>query len=67
MGLKCIDVRIRWLTLDLTTPDIKVNCDDLKVLGKGDFKQLLKWRVALREEVRVFYPASLSLLTINLG
>jgi AdoMet-dependent rRNA methyltransferase SPB1 len=26
--------------------------DDLKVLGKGDFKALLKWRTALREEVR---------------
>ncbi|CAK5280261.1 unnamed protein product [Mycena citricolor] len=31
--------------------DIKANCDDLKVLGKGDFKALLKWRSALREEL----------------
>lgn len=37
--------------MEITTPDIKTNCDDLKVLGKGDFKALLKWRLALREEV----------------
>ncbi|KAF9015245.1 Spb1 C-terminal domain-containing protein [Cyathus striatus] len=41
----------RWLSLDLTSDDIKANCDDLKVLGKGDFKALMKWRVALREEL----------------
>ncbi|KAH7931100.1 FtsJ-domain-containing protein [Leucogyrophana mollusca] len=40
-----------WLRLDLTTPDVKANCDDLKVLGKGDFKALLKWRLSLREEI----------------
>jgi len=41
----------RWLALDITTDDVKANCDDLKVLGKGDFKALIKWRIALREEV----------------
>ncbi|KAF8601772.1 FtsJ-domain-containing protein [Ceratobasidium sp. AG-I] len=40
-----------WLKLDATTPDILANCDDLKVLGKGDFKKLLKWRIAIREEI----------------
>jgi AdoMet-dependent rRNA methyltransferase SPB1 len=30
---------------------VKTNCEDLKVLGKGDFKALLKWRTALREEL----------------
>ncbi|KAH8120392.1 FtsJ-domain-containing protein [Phellopilus nigrolimitatus] len=40
-----------WLSLDISTPDIKANCDDLKVLGKGDFKSLIKWRAALREEI----------------
>jgi hypothetical protein len=40
-----------WLALNVTTGDVKANCDDLKVLGKGDFKALLKWRTALREEV----------------
>jgi AdoMet-dependent rRNA methyltransferase SPB1 len=37
--------------MDITTDDVKANCDDLKVLGKGDFKTLLKWRLKLREEV----------------
>ncbi|KAG9222907.1 hypothetical protein CCMSSC00406_0000404 [Pleurotus cornucopiae] len=41
----------QWAALPITTDDIKANCDDLKVLGKGDFKALLKWRLALREEV----------------
>lgn len=41
-----------WASLPLTSPDVKANLDDLKVLGKGDFKALLKWRTALREEVR---------------
>ncbi|KAK7058873.1 AdoMet-dependent rRNA methyltransferase spb1 [Paramarasmius palmivorus] len=40
-----------WLTLDITTGDVKANCEDLKVLGKGDFKSLLRWRLALREEI----------------
>ncbi|OBZ79287.1 AdoMet-dependent rRNA methyltransferase SPB1 [Grifola frondosa] len=40
-----------WLQLDITTPDVTSNCDDLKVLGKGDFKALIKWRTALREEL----------------
>ncbi|KAF7320446.1 AdoMet-dependent rRNA methyltransferase SPB1 [Mycena kentingensis (nom. inval.)] len=42
-----------WLALDITTGDVKANCDDLKVLGKGDFKTLLKWRLALREELGI--------------
>ncbi len=41
----------QWAALPITTDDIKANCDDLKVLGKGDFKALLRWRLALREEV----------------
>ena len=35
----------------ITTEDVKSNCDDLKVLGKGDFKALIKWRLSLRQEV----------------
>ncbi|KAF7310993.1 AdoMet-dependent rRNA methyltransferase SPB1 [Mycena chlorophos] len=42
-----------WLKLEITTGDVKANCDDLKVLGKGDFKALLKWRLALREELGI--------------
>ena len=41
----------RWLQLDITSLEVQASCDDLKVLGKGDFKNLLKWRTALREEV----------------
>lgn len=51
----------RWLDLDITTGDVKANCDDLKVLGKGDFKALLKWRLALREEVRTLPNAPVQL------
>ncbi|KAF8912762.1 Spb1 C-terminal domain-containing protein [Gymnopilus junonius] len=40
-----------WLVLGVTTDDVKANCEDLKVLGKGDFKALIKWRLALREEL----------------
>ena len=50
----CFNVVIRWLQLDITSPDVQASCEDLKVLGKGDFKNLLKWRSALREEVS--YP-----------
>ncbi|PPQ85885.1 hypothetical protein CVT25_015827 [Psilocybe cyanescens] len=47
------DEEKEWFAFDITTGDIKANCDDLKVLGKGDFKALLKWRLALREELGV--------------
>ncbi|KAK7465655.1 AdoMet-dependent rRNA methyltransferase spb1 [Stygiomarasmius scandens] len=40
-----------WLSLDVTTEDVQANCEDLKVLGKGDFKTLMKWRLNLREEL----------------
>ncbi|KAG9125010.1 AdoMet-dependent rRNA methyltransferase spb1 [Ceratobasidium sp. 392] len=40
-----------WLKLEATTSDVIANCEDLKVLGKGDFKKLLKWRTAIREEL----------------
>ncbi|KAK4055705.1 AdoMet-dependent rRNA methyltransferase spb1 [Microbotryomycetes sp. JL201] len=35
----------------LTTGEIKACVDDLKVLGKKDFKNLLKWRLAIREDL----------------
>ncbi|KAF9214049.1 AdoMet-dependent rRNA methyltransferase spb1 [Podila verticillata] len=34
-----------------TTEEIKECCEDLKVLGKKDFKNLLKWRLSIRLEV----------------
>ncbi|MBW0505943.1 hypothetical protein O181_045658 [Austropuccinia psidii MF-1] len=37
------------LKLKATNQEIKTNFQDLKVLGKGDFKKILKWRMAVRE------------------
>ncbi|KAI8143270.1 Spb1 C-terminal domain-containing protein [Fennellomyces sp. T-0311] len=41
------------LKKEITTEDIRVNCEDLKVLGKRDFKELLRWRSAIREEYKL--------------
>lgn len=41
----------KWLKSEFTTVDVKANLDDLKLLGKGDFKTLMKWRLAIREEI----------------
>jgi hypothetical protein len=38
-----------------TTPEIRALCEDLKVLGKSDFKRLLAWRfrmLELRKELK---------------
>lgn len=43
---------LRLLKNPLTTGEIKACLDDLKVLGKKDFKMLLKYRLAIREDVR---------------
>ena len=52
----------------ITSTDIKTNFEDLKVLGRGDFKALLKWRLALRQEVsESSRRVSHSLNTIQLG
>ncbi|KAF8641171.1 hypothetical protein AX17_000806 [Amanita inopinata Kibby_2008] len=40
-----------WLSMHITNDDVKANFQDLKVLGKGDFKTLIKWRLALRQEL----------------
>nr|XP_019013520.1 AdoMet-dependent rRNA methyltransferase SPB1 [Kwoniella pini CBS 10737]OCF52301.1 AdoMet-dependent rRNA methyltransferase SPB1 [Kwoniella pini CBS 10737] len=45
------DEEKQWLKSRHTTSDIVANCSDLKVLGKGDFKALMKWRLAIRLEV----------------
>ncbi|GJU48708.1 adoMet-dependent rRNA methyltransferase SPB1 [Tanacetum coccineum] len=33
----------------LTTEEVKALCEDLRVLGKQDFKHLLKWRIHMRK------------------
>ena len=40
-----------WLLHHETTSEIIANCEDLKVLGKSDFKRLIRWRIAMREHV----------------
>eukprot|EP01097_Dermamoeba_algensis_P010503 TRINITY_DN7828_c0_g1_i1.p1 TRINITY_DN7828_c0_g1~~TRINITY_DN7828_c0_g1_i1.p1 ORF type:complete len:607 (-),score=216.39 TRINITY_DN7828_c0_g1_i1:231-2051(-) len=32
-----------------TTPEVLACCDDLKVLGRGEFKLLLKWRLFMKD------------------
>ena len=49
------EIHPRWRSIGLTTSEVLANCEDLKVLGKGDFKILIKWRSALREEVCQHY------------
>ncbi|XP_071935430.1 adoMet-dependent rRNA methyltransferase spb1-like [Coffea arabica] len=34
---------------NMTTEEVKALCDDLRVLGKQDFKHLLKWRMHVRK------------------
>ena len=36
---------------EITTKEIVTCCEDLKVLGKKEFRNLLKWRLAMREEL----------------
>ncbi|VFQ71865.1 unnamed protein product [Cuscuta campestris] len=33
----------------LTTEEVKALCDDLRILGKQDFKHILKWRMNIRK------------------
>ncbi|CEH12725.1 -domain-containing protein [Ceraceosorus bombacis] len=44
------------LAHEKTTEDIKACCADLKVLGKGDFRNLLRWRIAMREHLGLEAP-----------
>ncbi|CAM6085316.1 unnamed protein product [Calypogeia fissa] len=36
----------------LTTKEVKTLCEDLRVLGKQEFKQILKWRLKVREDLK---------------
>ena len=33
-------------------PELRILCEDLRVLGKGDFKLLLKWRLRVRDAMQ---------------
>jgi AdoMet-dependent rRNA methyltransferase SPB1 len=39
----------RYKSHPATTNEILALCEDLKVLGKSDFKRLLKWRLQMRQ------------------
>ncbi|OWM87239.1 pre-rRNA 2'-O-ribose RNA methyltransferase [Punica granatum] len=49
----------------LTTEEVKHLCDDLRVLGKQDFKHLLKWRMNLRKALSPSQKASASPANID--
>ncbi|KAI9268979.1 Spb1 C-terminal domain-containing protein [Phascolomyces articulosus] len=53
------------LKKEITTEDIKVNCEDLKVLGKRDFKELLKWRTAIRDEFKMNEKAKMEEVVVE--
>lgn len=44
---------ISLLALKATTDEVKYCCDDLKVLGKKEFKLLLKWRLCVLKELKI--------------
>jgi len=37
---------------ELTTDELKALCSDLKVLSKSEFKQLLKWRIKMKDALK---------------
>uniref|UniRef100_A0A6T6BUI9 Putative rRNA methyltransferase n=1 Tax=Compsopogon caeruleus TaxID=31354 RepID=A0A6T6BUI9_9RHOD len=45
------DVEIKLRQMSETTEEILELCHDLRVLGRGDFKRLLKWRVRARRNL----------------
>ncbi|CAK8576541.1 unnamed protein product [Lathyrus sativus] len=49
----------------LTTEEVKSLCEDLRVLGKQDFKHLLKWRIHIRKALspsKKTEPASIAVV-----
>lgn len=42
---------LKYKKMDITTKEIKACCADLQVLGKKDFRALLRWRTAAREAI----------------
>ncbi|PHH53102.1 AdoMet-dependent rRNA methyltransferase SPB1 [Ceratocystis fimbriata CBS 114723] len=50
-----------------TTDDIRRLCSDLKVLGRKEFKQLLKWRLRARELFGLSVPKKATLKEVTEG
>ncbi|CAA0807631.1 FtsJ-like methyltransferase family protein [Striga hermonthica] len=49
----------------LTTEEVKALCDDLRVLGKQDFKHLLKWRMSIRKALNPKEKATPATTTVE--
>ncbi|KAG8368223.1 hypothetical protein BUALT_Bualt15G0022800 [Buddleja alternifolia] len=49
----------------LTTEEVKALCDDLRVLGKQDFKYLLKWRMHIRKALSPSEKATSAASTVE--
>lgn len=49
----------------LTTEEVKALCEDLRVLGKQDFKHLLKWRLVMRKALSPSEKASITPSTVG--
>ncbi|CAI9775096.1 unnamed protein product [Fraxinus pennsylvanica] len=49
----------------LTTDDVKDLCDDLRVLGKQDFKHLLKWRIHIRKALSLSEKATSATMAVE--
>lgn len=41
----------KYKKMEITTPEIKACCADLQVLGKKDFRILLRWRTSIRDSI----------------
>jgi len=48
----------KLLANEATTAEIVKCCEDLRLLGKGDFKSLLRWRLSIREAFPQIYKTS---------
>ncbi|XP_021730562.1 adoMet-dependent rRNA methyltransferase spb1-like [Chenopodium quinoa] len=49
----------------LTTEEVITLCEDLRVLGKQDFKQLLKWRINIRKALSPIGKTTFTVVNID--
>lgn len=50
-GMKDVEIRDLVKTHKATTTEVLTLCEDLQVLGRSEFKQLLKWRLTVKKDV----------------